>query len=418
AANLVDLQMRPPPKGRLPRPKSKRVVMFATSQFRIDPRVEREARALAARGFEVVVVGPDVSEPPLAKSPIDWGRGVSFHLLGRDVAHFMTAPPYFQSAAMVQRGLVHDAFAYQAHDLWTALIALDCAARAGAYAVMDFHEWTAENVSFDAVRQALAPHPPERADAFAKLENISMRMAAATITVNDTIARALEEQAGLAEGAVSVIRNIPKLDAEPTREYPPLKTQLGLSADRIVVLYQGGTGPSRLLEPIIGSLAHLPPEIVLVIRGPSLNLFGEAYQDLARKSGVHERLILKDAVPSRDVVAAAKGADIGIWSLPDLSKNFRYALPNKIFEYLAAGLPIAVADYPEPAKIVNAHACGATFDPYEPKSIAAALGRMLDPATRAAMAANTQNALKALDAGREWDRFADLYDALWAKARG
>lgn len=416
AMTLTELQMRPPPKVRPGRTRSKRVVMFAVSQLRIDPRVEREARALVEAGFEVVVVGPDLSEPSNADSPIDWGPRISFDLLPSMAVGFIVNSPWFYSAPMVEAGCRHDAFAFHAHDLWTALIALDCASRTDALAVMDYHEWTSENVSWDAVNQKWAPHPVERADAFRKMENLGMRLSALSITVNQTIADALEHDAGLPAGTVSVIRNVPKLDAVPTKSYPPLKQQFGLSDDKFVVLYQGGTGPSRLLEPVIEGLAYAPGAI-LIIRGPSLDLFGDGYRALAQKCGVADRLILAPAVPSHDVVAAARGADLGLYTVVDASKNFRYALPNKVFEYLSADIPLAIADYPEVMKIIQQHDCGVSFDPHDPRSIGAAIASMQNsPERRAKARTNASAAFKALDGASEWRRFAGLYEKLWQQA--
>lgn len=416
ALTLAELQMRPPPRVRPKLPKSKRVVMFAVSQLRIDPRVEREARALVEAGFEVVVVGPDLSEPSNAEAPIDWGPNITFDLLPSMAVGFIVNSPWFYSAPMVEAGCRHGAFAFHAHDLWTALIALDCASRTDALAVMDYHEWTSENVSWDAVNQKWAAHPVERADAFRKMENLGMRLAALSITVNQTIADALEHDAGLPAGTVSVIRNVPKLDAVPTKTYPPLKTQFGLSDDTFVVLYQGGTGPSRLLEPVIEGLAYAPGTI-LIIRGPSLDLFGDGYRALAEKCGVADRLILAPAVPSHDVVAAARGADLGLYTVVDASKNFRYALPNKVFEYLAADIPLAIADYPEVMKIIQQHDCGVSFDPHSPQSIGAAIASIQNsPERRTAARKNASAAFKALDGASEWRRFAGLYDKLWRRA--
>lgn len=394
----------------------KKVAMLATSNLRIDPRIEREARALAERGFEVVVICPDIASPPLLDGPpLDWGPGVTFDILPANDINFMGWPPYFYSPAMIAATVAHQPFAIHANDLWTAFIGLEAGRQSGAYCVADFHEWSSENVSWNPATEQWCAHDEAMAAAFRELEVLTLRHAAFTITVNDTIARELEKLGGLDEGAVKVVRNIPKLDAVPTRQYRPLKEELGLSSDKFVVLYQGGTGPSRLLEPIIASLAYAR-EAYLVIRGPSLDMFGKDYRTLAEAIGVSNRVILQDPVPSRDVVAAAKGADLGIWSLPDISKNFRYALPNKVFEYLAAGLPIAVADYPEPRTIVEAHDCGVTFDPYDPQSIGDAINRMqTDPVRRMRCALNASKALKEIDADAEWNRYADLYEELWSR---
>jgi glycosyltransferase involved in cell wall biosynthesis len=416
ALTLAELQMRPPPRVRPRTPRPKRVVMFGVAQLRIDPRVEREARALVEAGFEVVVVGPDLSEPSNAQVPLNWGPNITFDLLPGMAVGFMVNAPWFYSAPLVKAGSAHEAFAYHAHDLWTALIALDCASRTGALAVMDYHEWTSENVSWDAVNLKWAPHPAERADAFRNMENLGMRLAALTITVNQTIATALEEEAGLPPGTVSIIRNVPKLDAVPTKVYPPLKQQFGLPDSAFVVLYQGGTGPSRLLEPVIEGMAHAPGA-VLIIRGPSLDLFGDDYRALATRCGVADRVILAPAVPSHDVVAAARGADLGLYTVVDASKNFRYALPNKVFEYLAADVPLAIADYPEVLKIITEHKCGVSFNPHDPRSIGAAIHSVQTDRKRfAELRRNVPIAFKALDGASEWERFAALYDGLWRRA--
>jgi glycosyltransferase involved in cell wall biosynthesis len=211
---------------------------------------------------------------------------------------------------------------------------------------------------------------------------------------------------------VHVVRNIPDRAREPTRPYPLLKEQLGLPADRFLLLWQGGIGPSRMIEPIIEALAFAPA-CTLLIRGPEIETYGPGYAAIAARIGASGRLILAPPVPSRDVVAAARGADAGIWTLPDLCKNFSYALPNKIFEYLSSGLPALVAHYPEAMRLVQEHRVGLTFDPYDPRSIAASINRLVeDAALRRELAANAGIALAAMDASAEWGKLVALYGSL------
>src|SRR6185369_7209682 len=225
-------------------------------------------------------------------------------------------------------------------------------------------------------------------------ERLALRRADAVITVCDSIARELEAMAVPGTRRVNVIRNIPSLDRRAQFTYPPLRESLGLGADQFILLWQGGTGPSRMIEPIIEALAHAP-SVAFVIRGPSLDLFGEGYRALARKCGVEDRLVLLPPVPSGDVVASAESADAGIWTLPNLSKNFYYALPNKIFEYLASGLPVLAANFPEARRMVEGYDVGLCFDPYDPRSIAAQLTRLAtEPELHARLRANIPHALR------------------------
>jgi len=134
---------------------------------------------------------------------------------------------------------------------------------------------------------------------------------------------------------------------------------------------------------------------------------------LAEKVGASERLILEGPVPSRDVVAAARGADAGIWTLPDLCRNFRLALPNKIFEYLAAGVPIFVGDYPEARKVGLDLGVGGTFVAYDARGIAASIESLIqNRELRDQMAEATKPALSALQASDEWDKVGEIYGEL------
>jgi glycosyltransferase involved in cell wall biosynthesis len=114
--------------------------------------------------------------------------------------------------------------------------------------------------------------------------------------------------------------------------------------------------------------------------------------------------------PSRDVVAAARGADAGLWTLPNLSKNFYLALPNKIFEYLATDLPLLVANFPEAERIALGMSVGLSFDPYDPPSIAQQMNRFADdPDFSRRCQAAVDPTLNALDANAEWNKLARLY---------
>lgn len=394
------------------------IVMLVVSALRIDPRVEREARALAAAGWHIRIVAPDISSPLLATDPIDWGPGISFRLLPFDAAQYITDGPGLVSEAMYQAAVEFRPFAYHCHDLNTALIGFRAASTTGARWVCDFHEWSSENVTWNGAAAAWEPHESQKVVLLRWAERVCLRRADVVITVNHSIARELERMTGAEPGRVKVIRNIPALNALPTQCYPSLKAQFGLPEEQFVVLYQGGTGPTRLLEPVIQALSYAP-EVVLVIRGPSLDLFGEHYRSVANSAGVADRLILADAVPSRDVVAAAHGADAGLWTLPNLSKNFYYALPNKVFEYLAAGLPLLVAEFPEPKAVVKELGVGLVFDPYDPISIGTQIKRLSQDRDLAARCREAiPQALRALDACTEWERLSRIYDDLRGAGEG
>jgi alpha-maltose-1-phosphate synthase len=409
----ANLQMLP---GIGTKASGKRVIMLLISYIWIDPRAEREARALAAAGYDVEIICPDMAQPEGSRLPPDWGKDIKISLVSQSAADFCTLRPGFEAgmifdAAMAAATVGAPPLAFHAHDLNTSLAALGAARKTGAHLVADFHEWTSENVHWDSVKDGWAPYPADWKAELQALEARLMREASAVVTVCDSIIEALATELGEGRRA-TLVRNIPALDAVPTKHYPPLKQQLGLPDDQFVLLWQGGTGSTRLIEPIIEALAFAP-KCIFVIRGPSLDLFGMDYQAIAGRIGAQDRLILQEPVPSSDVVAAARGADAGIWTLPALCRNFTYALPNKIFEYTASNLALLVADYPEARRMVETHRIGLTFDPYDPTSIAAAINRLIDdPAFARTCRDNTTVALATLDAESEWKKLVTLYDNL------
>jgi glycosyltransferase involved in cell wall biosynthesis len=392
------------------RAKGREIVMLVVSDLRIDPRVEREAKALASAGYAVTVMCPGPPDDVGSEYNLDWGPGISIKSLHQTVASFVMSRPGYFADALYLEAVQTTPFAFHAHDLNTSYAALAAAKVKGSHVVVDFHEWFSENVYWDQRLLRYVPHPEDWQRDLQELEGRCLTEASATVTVCDSIADAMLSELGGRRPVV--IRNIPQLDVTPTKNYPSLKEQLGLPESSFVVLWQGGTGPTRMIEPIIEALV-LAPRATFVIRGPSLNLYGEDYRRLARRLGVENRLILAEPVTSRDVVAAARGADAGIWTLPALCRNFTYALPNKIFEYIASGLPVLAAHYPEATRLLSDHDIGLIFDPYDSHSIAASINKLIDdPALAERFRKNTFETLRQLDAGAEWGKLVALYDSL------
>lgn len=386
------------------------IVMLVVSALRIDPRVEREARALAANGYHVIVICPDISIPCLREQPLNWGKNIEFDILDSEASNYVNDLPWLQGKLLLQAALAYKPLAFHCHDLSTALIGLAAARQVGTKCVCDFHEWYSENVSWNHYKERWGPHPKIKRKIYQAAEALVMARANKVITVCDSIANELEMNHPEPKRKIHVIRNIPSVSASDAH-FPSLRDELGITAEKLILLWQGGTGPTRLLEPVIRSLVYAK-NVVLVIRGPSLEYYGEGYLEEAREAKVSDRLHLLPPVKSADVINAALGADIGVWTLPKFCKNFYYALPNKLFEYFAAGLPVICANFPEVRALVERYKVGVVFNPYNPKSIASALAKFTDLAFREKCRQNTVQALAEIKADQEWDKLVTLYNQL------
>jgi glycosyltransferase involved in cell wall biosynthesis len=84
-----------------------------------------------------------------------------------------------------------------------------------------------------------------------------------------------------------------------------------------------------------------------------------------------------EPVPMADLVNAAAEADVGVVPYTAYSPGYYYASPNKLFEYMFAGLAIAVSNLPVLEKIVRDHDLGVVFDPADPRHIAEQLNALV-----------------------------------------
>ncbi len=384
------------------------VVMLVVSSVRVDPRVRQSAQTLADVGYRVTIIWPDEATTlPLPQ----WGQGIVFTPLPTRAGRFANRYPGFLGRDLLAAALQHRPFAFHAHDLNTMLPALIAGRQTGAHVICDHHEWFSESVRWSRLRGDYVPLSAQQRTANRWLERVAFRHASAQITVCQSIADEMQAQYGVHGGTVQVVRNIAIIDSNMPTDYPNLRATLGVSDAQTVVLYQGGIGPTRGLEPIIEALAAAP-SIVLAIRGPAIERYAAHYRAIAQRVGAAERLHILPAVPSADVVAACHGADVGLYTVRDICKSFRYALPNKVFEYLHAGLPVLTANYPEARRLIVDNGIGLGFDAADPISIAAAMNQIARPITHHAMQERIGLVLSTLDPRTEWAKLIMLYEQL------
>jgi glycosyltransferase involved in cell wall biosynthesis len=161
--------------------------------------------------------------------------------------------------------------------------------------------------------------------------------------------------------------------AHTPRALPSIRELCDLTDDHFVTLYLGGVNPFRNIENVIKAHQFLPEECVFVIRGPGVDYYRPEYQALAKELGLEQRILYLPPVEMDEVILGAAGANCGIVMLRNICKNFYWFYPNKFFEYMLAGLPVAVSNFPDVAAHVEREKCGIVFDPESSQSIAYAL---------------------------------------------
>ena len=157
------------------------------------------------------------------------------------------------------------------------------------------------------------------------------------VTVNERLAQVLSEEYGVkfwsAANAARLAEGPALADVEAARA-----RRRGRSATRF--LFQGGFGPGRGIEVLIDAWPDAPSGAELVLRGPD-NAFKEHCVDRARRLGVFDRTVFfPPPVSVAELIATSLDADVGLIPYQVTSLNNKYCCPNKLSQYLAAGLPI------------------------------------------------------------------------------
>lgn len=204
-----------------------------------------------------------------------------------------------------------------------------------------------------------------------------------------------------------VIRNIPDASQLP----PAVRSENGdrpsADSDRLA-LYVGALTTGRGLELSIMALTRLENARLRLV-GPARPAYRKQLEELARTEGVTNRVEFAGAVSPDELIEAIREASVGLALIQPICLSYRMSLPNKVFEYVAAGLPVLGSDLPAIGALVNEHRIGLLAEPGEVDDVAAKLGEMLEPDRNSAFRDAAREAAQILNWDREAERLAAVY---------
>lgn len=354
------------------------VCIFSLTPVTDEPRVLRQSRALAERGWDVIVAGFRGRQP----APSDWRFIEVAHLANtksemdqiRDAAELAlsrfssaVAERHYWRQAGYEGIREHVAYVEDvrcdfviAHDYFTAPLAAYLAKKNGCKFSVDVHEYSRGQYMHDPKwRTVIRPWVHA-------MEKRFLPKAAVVTTVCDGIADLLHRECGLKKRP-TVVRSTPFYQELPFRETNPA---------RIDVLYHGILAQMRGLEETIASVPQWRSEFRFIIRGPGPEDYIQSLKALAEQHGVADRVVVDPPVAAATMVAEANKADVGFFVQPDISPQKRFTLPNKFFEYIMAGTALCVADLPEMARIVRQYGNGVLVPGVTPDAIAATVNKL------------------------------------------
>lgn len=206
----------------------------------------------------------------------------------------------------------------------------------------------------------------------------------------------------------TVIRNMPAYQIAPTSDR--LRQVLGLDASTRIALYQGYVQPNRGLDVLVRAAKYLAPDTVIVVMGDGPSK--AALQQLVAQEGMDDRVKLLPAAPYNELLSWTASADLGLNVLPpDFSISIRYCLPNKLFEYLMAGLPVLTSQLDAVVEVMRQYEVGQVVTSLHPAAVGEAINTMLaDTEALAHMRANALAAATTLNWEVESQRLIRLYE--------
>ena len=238
---------------------------------------------------------------------------------------------------------------------------------------------------------------PHVAAVWSAVERRYIRRADAVFTVGDAIAERLRTRYTIERPVV--LYNAPE-GPRPART-DALARRLGLPDDgRTLVLYTGLFREGRGLETLLRAAGQVDAVRVVLIGEGSLDTRLHA---LAAPLG--DRAVVHPFVPPDHLPPLVASADVGVCLIEPLTESLRLSLPNKLFEYLSAGLPVLASPLPELRRVIDRYGVGLLADPSDEDAVASALRRLANPTVRAACSRHTDDALEPF----RWDHGADRF---------
>lgn len=354
----------------------KRAIISVTNDLVTDRRIDKTSLALIKAGFSVAMVGRRKRDSlPLEKREYYTKR--MFLLFEKGPLFYMeyTIRLFFYL-------LFHKSDLLVSNDLDTLLPNYLVSRLKKKPLIYDTHEYYTGVPEL--VNRPFVRHFWKRIEnwIFPKLDNI--------ITVNNSIASLYNKEYNV---DIKVVRNIPP---KPDSLKNLSRKELGLPEEKPIILLQGaGINVQRGAEEAIEAMQFIDNALFLIIgSGDVIDIL----HDLVKKLNLNEKVLFLPKQPFDRLIHYTKCADIGVTIDKDTNINYRYSLPNKLFDYINAGIPILASSLVEIKHIVEKYDIGVLIESHDPEHIAMKIKYMMGNKKRTAQwKANLKKASLELD---------------------
>ena len=354
----------------------KRILISVTNDLTTDQRVEKTCEVLSEIGYDVLLVGRKLKKSlPIQRNY----KTIRFRLLFNKGFLFYAE---FNIRLFIKKNLLFS------NDLDTLLPNYIIGKLQNKKLVFDSHELFSEIPELVNKQQVKNVWLFLEKTIIPKLQNV--------ITVSDSIKNHYHNLYGI---SAIVIRNIPKIKKISQRNF-----EIDAKGKK-VILYQGSVNIGRGIELMIDTMTLLDEYLFIVIGdGDILEQLNEKVSNLS----LHNKVKFLGKKTPEELKELTPNATIGMSLEEDLGLNYRYALPNKIFDYLHANVPVIVADLPEMRSLIKKHPIGEILIERTPKTLAKTIINM----TNISYEKELKTAKKELNWSKEKEKLISIFSKL------
>lgn len=367
---------------------NKTVLILFLSNFYYDSRASNLYKSFCERGYKVKVVSFD-----WMTNEFKTKRGeISVYKLHKG---FLSLTYYLKFIFILSSNLIRsNAAIIFAEDVYTLPFAVIFSKLKNKKVIYDSRELYGYLASLRKRKIAQA--------ILSSIEKIFIRGAYKIITTGKLDSEHIENKFNLKD--TIVIRNLPFV-ADISKPFN-FREYLDINKNVKILLYQGVILHGRGLRPIFKAL-HKLNDCVLVVLGDGE--YREFYQNLAKEEGFIDKVFFWGKVEQPRLLEYTAGADIGISIIENLSLSYYYALPNKMFEYIQAGIPVVSSSFPQMKEVIDKYKVGIYIDPENIEEIINVLNNLLNNnELRENLKRNCIIAAKELNWDKEINKLFDL----------
>jgi len=194
------------------------------------------------------------------------------------------------------------------------------------------------------------------------------------LTVSDTLARKLALDYKLSEAPIVVLNTPPKSNL--VEGYgPTIREKLDIEDSPPLIVYSGGVSRARGIHTLVEAMPLIPGAQVAIITD-NTGEYIEELIDIAGRNDCLDRLHFTPYVEPHNISNFIRGATIGIHPMLKFG-NADVAMPNKLFDYTLADIPIIVSDCPTMKEFVERWGVGEVFVAGDPQSLSKSVNKVL-----------------------------------------